>query len=351
VLAAVGLAVGVFVLVSAADGGSRTRAAAQAPSTFTPLATYSLAAPHVLSEVLVYSVQGVAGGPNAAPPPETKPFPASVFSRPIAAYRAYALRQLRLMEGELPLLQSALAANDRIAAKAAWRIAMSDYLRLGAVYLDGETALDAQVARLNQRIDGTPGGLPGGVADPGFTGLHRIEYGLWTSKPPSALVHIAGALDADVHRLAKVLPVAPVEPLEYATRTHEILEDAARGFLSGADVPWSQEGVLATNAGVEATEELISTLRPVLGGLERVVPAVDTEMRTLRSAIRGLAAAHGGSLPSNGQLTHRQSEMLDAALGGALEALSNVPGVLETEAPPAVPQIPKADFRTNPIDP
>jgi hypothetical protein len=25
--------------------------------------------------------------------------------------------------------------------------------------------------------------------------------------------------------------------------------------------------------------------------------------------------------------------------------------VLETEAPPAVPQIPKADFRTNPIDP
>lgn len=58
-----------------------------------------------------------------------------------------------------------------------------------------------------------------------------------------------------------------ITPLEYATRAHEILEDAVRDLLSGAAVPWSGEGVLATAAGVEATEEVISTLRPVLGGV------------------------------------------------------------------------------------
>lgn len=350
-LVAVGAAVGVFVLVSAVSGGSRAGAAAQAPKTFTPLATYSLAAPHVLSEVLVYSVQGVAGGPNATPPPDTKPFSPAVFSRPLAEYRSYALEQLRSMEGELPQLQAALAADDREAAKAAWRIAFSDYLRMGAVYLDGETALDAELASLNRKIDGTPGGLQGGTASPDFSGLHRIEYGLWGASPPSSLLGVATSLATDVRSLAKVLPVAQIEPLEYATRGHEILEDAVRGFLSASDVPWSQEGVLATHAGVEATEEVVSTERPLLGGLEHVIPAVDTEMKAVRAAFREIAAAHGGSLPSNGQLTQLQAELLDGTLGGALEALSQIPGVLETEAPPVTPQMPTSDFRTDRIDP
>ena len=36
-------------------------------------------------------------------------------------------------------------------------------------------------------------------------------------------------------------------------RAHEILEDALRDLLSGVDVPWSRDGVLATAAGVAAT--------------------------------------------------------------------------------------------------
>ena len=54
-----------------------------------------------------------------------------------------------------------------------------------------------------------------------------------------------------MHRLAAVLPHAPLTPLEYATRAHEILEDAMRDLLSGTDVPWSGEGVLATDAGLQ----------------------------------------------------------------------------------------------------
>jgi iron uptake system EfeUOB component EfeO/EfeM len=349
--AAVCVALGVFVVFTALGIGGHTRNARRAPSAFTPLASYSLQAPHVLSGVVVYSVQGLAGGADAAPPPELAPLPVSAFDRPIARYRAYAVAQLGQMEGQIARLEGALAANDRAAAQAAWRGAYTHYLELGAVYLDGQVALDAEVASLNREIDGIPGGLPGGVASPRFTGLHRIEYGLWTGAAPSTLLGFARALDADVHRLAGVLPHAPLTPLEYATRAHEILEDAARDFLSGMDVPWSGEGVLATDAGVHATEEVIATLRPLLHGEERVIPAVDTELRSLRSAMGALAAAHGGRLPSNGQLTQQQSVLLDGTLGGALEALSQVPGVLETEAPPQIPLIPKRDFRVDPIDP
>lgn len=316
-----------------------------------PLAHFELHSPHVLSEDQVYSFQGVVGGPNATPPPDTPPVPASVFSEPIARYRAYAVGQLDQMESQMAPLEGALAAGEREAAESAWRTVYADYLRLGAVYLDGQTALDARVTQLNHEIDDTPGGLQGGTSSPQFTGLHRIEYGLWTGAAPNTLVGYARSLAADVHELAGVLPRAALTPLEYATRAHEILEDAARDFLSGMDVPWSGEGVLATDAGLQATEEVIATLGPVLGTTERVIPTVDTELGYVRSVMAALAAAHGGRLPSDGELTQQQTELLDSTLGGALEALSQVPGVLETEPTPEIPQIPARDFRVDPIDP
>src|SRR5271155_2973583 len=204
-----------------------------------------------------------AAGRSPPPPPPRAlpPTPASVFDRPIALYRAYAVAQLALMEGQIARLESALAANDREAAQAAWRAAYSRYLRLGAVYLAGE------VASLNREINGNAGALEGGVSNPQFVGLHRIEYGLWTGAPPPSLLDYARQLDGAVQQLRSLLPHVSTTPLEYATRAHEILEDAQRDLLSGNDVPWSGEGVLGTQAGLEATEEVISTLRPVLGGV------------------------------------------------------------------------------------
>jgi hypothetical protein len=319
-----------------------------------PLAHYEPHSPHVRSELSVYSAQGVVGGPNATPPPDTRPLPVAAFEAPIARYRAYALHQLGEMDAEIVKLEGALSADDRPAAQSAWRGAYADYLRLGAVYIDGQAGVDARVSQLNQAIDGTPGGLPGGVASPQFEGLHRIEYGLWTGAAPGTLLAYARSLAVHVHALVTVLPQATLTPVEYARRTHEILEDAVRDFLSGTDVPWSGEGVLATDAGVQVTEELIATLAPVLVSPvlhKRVIPTVEAELGSLRAVMSALAAAHGGRLPSNGELTQRQTELLDGKLGGALEALSQVPGALETELPPAIPQIPSRDFRTNRLDP
>jgi iron uptake system EfeUOB component EfeO/EfeM len=346
--AAVCVACGVFFAVTALRGKSHTQPAASSSYALTPLATYSPQTPHVLSKTVVESSQGAVSGASATPAPELPPLPASAFDKPIAQYRLYALAQLSAMEGQVALLQSALAANDRAVAQAAWRGAFAHYLKLGAVYLDGQVALDAQVANLNQAIDGTPGGLPGGTASRQFTGLHRIEYGLWSAAAPHTLVGYARTLDTDVHRLAAVLPHAPLTPLEYATRAHEILEDATRDFLSGADVPWSGEGVLATDAGLDATEEVLATLHPLLQRSKDVTIVLAAELAALRKAMASLAAAHGGRLPSNAQLTQQQSELLDGTVGGALEGLDQVPGALETETPPPIPQIPQRDVRIEP---
>ena len=282
-------------LVSAVSGGSRARAAAQAPKTLTPLATYSLAAPHVLSEVLVYSVQGVAGGPEATPPPETGPFSPSVFSRPIAQYRAYALRS-SADGGQLPQLQAALAADDRAAAKTAWRAAFADYLRLGAVYLDGETALEpsgqAQPARSTApraACRGAPPARSSAVCTGSNTGsgvrARRARCSASPRRSAPTCAGCAGCCRVPDHAAGIRHPGAT-----RSSRTPSAISSAA------ATCPGAAKACSRPTPGWKRPKRSISTLRPLLGGQRARDPGRRhrTESRRARRCAT-IAAAHGGA--------------------------------------------------------
>jgi iron uptake system EfeUOB component EfeO/EfeM len=305
------------------------------------LAISSRGAPVAAASVNTPAAQGAAGGGTAGLADPRTPISPAGFDAPVAAYRAYSIRQLALMETQISDLEGALAAGNRSRAKDAWRRAFADYLTLGGVYLEG------QIANLNQAIDGTAGGLPGGTASPQFAGLHRLEFGLWTGAPLPSLEPWARLLATDVGKLRRALPNVQISPLDYATRAHEILEDAVRDLLSGTDVPWSGEGVLGTDAGLTATSEVIATLAPLLDTSEEPL-TVGAALGALRSTIASIRSEHGGSLPTNSQLTQEQSEQLDASIGKALEVLAAVPGMLETALPAQTPQIPKSAVRIDP---
>ena len=307
-----------------------------------PRATYDEWAPHVASSLIFYGVQGGVQGTGQAPPSNEPPVPGSAFRQPVATYLAYSDRQLGPMLRRVQALQTALQEDSRPAAKEAWQGAFADYLRLGAVYLEGK------IGALDQAIDGNAGGLAGGTSSPQFSGLHRLEFGLWTGASLASLEPWADKLATDVTKLRGVLPNVHISPLDYATRAHEILEDAVRDLLSGTDVPWSGQGVVGTRSGVVATTEVVKTLAPLLSSRENVLPVVRQDMGELRATIASIAAAHGGSLPSNGELTQPQAEQLDASIGQALEALAQIPGALETAPTPQVPAIPKSAIQIVP---
>ncbi len=344
--------IAVLVLVLSAGRGSGSSAAATrtaassgdaAPQFAAPgLARYQEGSPHVTSRLNVYSSQGAVAGAAATPPDELPPVSASRFRSPVAAYKAYSVGRLHLMQGQITQLQAALAAGDRAAAQTAWRGAYAYYLNLGAVYLEGP------ISELNDAIDGTPGGLAGGVASPQFSGLHRLEYGLWNGASLTSLQPWARKLSSDVSKLAAMLPGVQIDPLDYATRAHEILEDAVRDQLSGTDAPWSGAGVLGTSAGIVATTEVVKTLTPLLTNRESVLPTVTADMAGLRATLATIVRAHGGSVPTTSQLTRTQSEQLDGSLGQALEGLAQIPGALETTPAPVVPKIPASAVKIDP---
>jgi Imelysin len=268
---------------------------------------------------------------NPGPGSDLVPLPPSVFNRPVAKYRAYSGRQAKAMQGDVARLRQALVADDVPAAKEAWFDAYDHYLRLGAAY-GALGALDAE-------IDGNPGRLPDGVHSPEFTGLHRIEWGLWRGEAPAKLIGPTDYLAAKVARLRTVVKQIRIGPKTYATRAHEILEDAQRDMLSGVDAPWSGAGVRATADSLAATEFVIGTLRRLLAGREGSLEPVETEMAVLRDAMRRVRRESGGEWPRLEALDEFQHERLDGALGALLERLEVVPGALEVHRTKPVPTI------------
>ncbi len=265
------------------------------------------------------------------PPPDLAPLPSRDFARPVAEYRAYAVGQAHRMEAAVERLRRAIVAGRRVVARQAWLEAYDRYLRLGAAY--------GALGDLDAAINGRPGSLPGGVRDPGFTGLHRIEYGLWEGESLASLSAPAATLAADVSRLPAKLATMKTTPLEYATRAHEILEDAQRDMLSGSQAPWSGAGLRATADSLAATEEVVSTLSPLLAGRGSVLEPVRVETAAFGRVLAAVRQRHGDRWPRLGQLSQAEHERVDGALGSLLERLAAIPGALETERVGGVPTI------------
>lgn len=267
---------------------------------------------------------------------ELSPLPARDFTAPEDEYRRYAQRWISHALAGAASLRHALSDENRAAAKAAWESTWSDYLHLGAVYgLFGEQ---------NQAIDGIPGVLPDGTSSPHFTGLHRLEMGLWTDQSLRSLITYGRLLGEDLEHLRGVVAQVEFTPLEYATRSHEIIEDAQRDFLSGTDVIWSEQGVLGTAAGLAATEEVFHTLEPLISGRENTEGEVRDELLMLRGVLGSIRHHHHGHYPSLSELSHYEHEQLNGYVAGALSALEQMPGVLETKTRPPLPKLPAPSY-------
>lgn len=264
---------------------------------------------------------------------ELSPLAPSAFTAPENEYRAYAVSWVSRTLADAASLRQDLAAGDVARGRQAWEATWSDYLHLGAVY--------GQFGILDAEIDGGAGGeARQGEVEPGFVGLHRIEKGLWTGESPQSLAGYGARLERDLRQLRREIPTVEITPLEYATRSHEILEDAERDLLSGMEVPWSREGVLGTAAGVAATEELFHTLEPLLSGRENTEGEVRTELLMLNGLLASIRAHHQGRYPSLSELGIYEREQLNGYVTGALSALEEMPGTLETKARPPVPKLP-----------
>lgn len=250
---------------------------------------------------------------------------------PIAEYKRYAERWAIRLGRSLRPLTAALRADHRGAAERAWVVSFDDYLHLGAVY-----------GFIPARLDGALAEVPssGGRGGRGrFPGLHMIERGLWTGRSPRSLVPVAAAIARATTTLRHTIPGMWVGAFNYILRAHEIMEDAQRDLMTGAEVPWSGQGVSATAAALVADRKVIETLAPLLTGRDNTLGVARYWLARLARVLRTVRRPDG-RYPALGQLTTAQRELVAGALAGACDALAAVPDTLELHGTPTTPRDP-----------
>jgi high-affinity iron transporter len=267
------------------------------------------------------SVRAAGDGRNAFPRlSAVPPLQPNELDLPIRQYESYVAQQLGVLTGEVGTLTGAIGSGNPDAARGAWLPAQLTWERVGAAY--------GSFGDLAGAIDGDPTGLPRGVDDPGWTGLRRLEYGLWHGQPAATLAPIANQLVADVATLRRKLPTLAENPKDMTVRAHEILEDASRDHLSGLTDQGAGTGYPETLADVDGTRVVLGELTPLINQRKPgLVDAINRDLDALERVLRG--TQHNGVWDDATTAPLAERQRVNAAIGAELETVSPVPDLLE----------------------
>jgi high-affinity iron transporter len=249
------------------------------------------------------------------------------LTRPDRLYQAYAAGVLATLATTVSSIATELHHGDLAGARRSWLAAQLDWERVGASY---DSFGDLGVA-----ADGLPDGLPGGVSDPHFAGLKRLEYGLWHGQGAAVLLPVTKNLASDVATVRAHLSADDLagDPTNLPIRAHEILEDALRDHLSGLDDEGAGAAYAETYADVQVTKVVLGELGPLITARAAgLLPTINAELAGLQQALLAARSDDGWRAPAGTPLLARQR--IDGAIGAALQSLSSVPDLLEVPPSP-----------------
>lgn len=237
------------------------------------------------------------------------------FLGPLSEYRVYLVTQGRRAVAGAESLRDAIASGDLEAARTAWLAARAPYRRIEALamrFSDLENAIDPNAAYLEGRED-----------DPGFTGYHRLEYGLFEVGSLDGLAPVAGKLVEDLQALAGRLAEARLDPQLLTALPVALAGQLAQGQVPAGENLYSGSDAADLRASMEGLQKLVGLLRPVLAGAD---PALDAElgaaMGKADAALAAITATDYREVPQG------QRDALAEALAGVQATLEKLPSVI-----------------------
>jgi high-affinity iron transporter len=269
------------------------------------------------------SVQVTAGTAAAGTPVAVKPVSVPELTGPNKLYQAYAAGQLTSLAGDVAKIKADLGRKDIAQAKTDWLAAQLDWERVGASY--------DSFGDLGLAVDGLPTGFVNGVNDKGFTGLHRLEYGLWHGQPAAELLPVTNVLAENVATVRKNLASDDLagDPTQLPLRVHEIIEDALRDHLSGIDDEGGNAAYAQTYADTQVDRAVLGYESTLINDRDPgLVATAESELGALDTALLATRTS-GGRWQSITAVSLGQRQQVDAATGALLETLAVVPDLLE----------------------
>ena len=120
-------------------------------------------------------------------------------------------------------------------------------------------------------------------ADEGFTGFHRIEYGLFEKNSTEGLAPLADKLDKDVAELQIRIKTLTIPAEKMVGGAAALIEEVGKTKITGEEDRYSHTDLYDFQANVDGAQKIVDLLRPLtmkadaklVEGIDRNFAAVD----------------------------------------------------------------------------
>jgi iron uptake system EfeUOB component EfeO/EfeM len=225
---------------------------------------------------------------------------------------------IKVLARDTATLDAAVHRGNRAAARRDWLTAQRQYQTLGDAY----SAFGDFDSEIDGRADAT------GTASAGWTGLYRLEYGLWHGQSQATLNKVADTLTTNVHQLVTWWPTQQVPLADLGRRAHEVIENALQFQLTGHDDYGSGTTLASADAAVTGSRVLLNLLHPLIAPRDPGLPAVYTDLSRLQALLEK-EKQPGGSWTAESALPAGARQAIDAAAGQALQDLAPIASITE----------------------
>ncbi|MFT4151603.1 MAG: iron uptake system protein EfeO [Paracoccaceae bacterium] len=195
-------------------------------------------------------VVATAASEAARTAPETR-----AFIGPLSEYRVYLNRRGSALIDATAALKDAIAAGDVAVARQAWLEARQAWRQMAPV--------SGRISDLANRMDPQADYLAGREQDAGFTGFHRIEYGLWQQNSTEGLLPFAEALAADAATLKDRVKALDVAPADLAANAADLAGRVA-DQATGGQAPYSGSDLAEFSADLDGIAKSVLLVDPLV---------------------------------------------------------------------------------------
>ena len=254
--------------------------------------------------------------PTAESEASAKARPSMVaFIGPLSEFRVYLSSQGNALIQAVDALSQAIASGDVQQAQAQYVPAREAYQRLAPAA--------QRLAELDNAINARADYFEKREQDPGFSGFHRLEYGLFEQRSTQGLAPIAEQLQANAVLLKQQLLAQSLPPEQLVNTVSRTLHNLAdTRAASGEEERYSHIDLNGFAANLETTRKVVDLLRPllaknnadILGKIDAASSALDAELSSLKTE-KGYLTYDTVSAAQRQEISHKAKALADALDG------------------------------------
>jgi iron uptake system component EfeO len=238
---------------------------------------------------------------------------------PISNYKIFVAKRVDRLVEQTAAFTAAVKAGDLKKAQALYaptRVNYETIEPIAELFNDLDGSIDSRADDHEKK-----------EADEGFTGFHRIEYGLFEKQSTGGLTQIAEKLNKDVVELQGRIKTLTIPPEKMVGGAAALIEEVGKTKITGEEDRYSHTDLFDFQANVDGAKKIVDLLRPLTAKADaRLTEAVDKNFAKVDTILAKYKS--GSGFVSYDNVTEADRTALKGPVTALAEDLSKLRGAL-----------------------